>query len=95
MISYPNISPDIVRFSILGLNLQVRWYGLLYVISFVIAFFMYKHTLRLRDVKLSKEQYESVIFHMMLGVILGGRLGYVIFYNLWYYLQHPLQILTV
>ncbi len=95
MISYPNIGPDIVRFSLLGLNLQVRWYGLLYVISFIVAFFLYRHTLKLRNVKLSKELYESAIFHVMLGVILGGRLGYVIFYNLIYYLQHPLQILTV
>ncbi|MBP7310702.1 MAG: prolipoprotein diacylglyceryl transferase, partial [Candidatus Cloacimonetes bacterium] len=69
MISYPNIGPDIVRFSLMGLNLQVRWYGLLYVISFIIAFFLYKRTLKLRDVKLAKEQYESAIFHVMLGVI--------------------------
>ena len=95
MIAFPNISPDIVKFSLFGLPLQIRWYGLLYVISFVIGFFLYKHNLKYRGVKLNREQYESAIFHVMVGVILGGRLGYVIFYNLAFYLQHPLAIFTV
>jgi len=95
MIKYPNISPDIVRFSLGGIHLQIRWYGLFYVLSFIIAFFLYRHNLKLRNVKLSREQYESAIFHVMLGVILGGRLGYVLFYNLLFYLKNPLAIFAV
>lgn len=95
MIQHPNISPDIVRFNLGGMHLQIRWYGLFYVLSFIIAFLMYRHNLKLRGVKLSREQYESAIFHVMLGVILGGRLGYVLFYNLLFYLQNPLAIFAV
>ncbi len=95
MIAYPNISPDLVKFHLGGMQLQIRWYGLFYVLSFIIAYFLYRHNLKLRNVKLSKEQYESAIFHVMLGVILGGRLGYVLFYNLLFYLKHPLEIFAV
>ncbi len=95
MIIHPNFNPDIVKFSLGGLNLQIRWYGLFYVLSFVIAFLMYKHNLKFRNIKLSHEQYESALFYVMLGVIIGGRLGYVLFYNLPFYLHNPLAIFAV
>lgn len=95
MIAFPNIRPEIVSFPLLGLQLQIRWYGLFYVLSFIIGFLMFGHNLKFRKVKLDREQYESAIFHVMLGVILGGRLGYVLFYNLLFYLQHPLAIFAV
>jgi len=95
MIPYPNFSPDIAKFSLLGLNLQIRWYGLFYVISFLIGFLLYRYNLKFRKIKLPREQYESAIFHVMLGVILGGRLGYVLFYNLPFYFQHPAAIFAV
>ncbi len=95
ILQFPNISPEIVGFSLLGMNFQIRWYGLFYVISFILGYILYKRNLRLRDVHLEREQYESAIFTVMLGVILGGRIGYVIFYNLLYYLQYPLAIFAV
>ena len=95
MIKYPEISPDIVSFSIGGLNLHIRWYGFFYVLSFILAFILYKPFLKKRNIKLTKEEYESIIFYQMLGVILGGRLGYVLFYNLSYYISHPLLIFAV
>lgn len=95
MIAYPNISPDIAKFNVGGMNLQIRWYGFFYVLSFIIAFLLYRHNLKLRSVKLSREQYESAIFHVMLGVILGGRFGYVLFYNLLFYLKNPLAVFAV
>jgi phosphatidylglycerol:prolipoprotein diacylglycerol transferase len=95
MIAFPNINPDIVKFTLFGFPLQIRWYGLFYVLSFIIGYLLYRPNLKYRNVKLTKEQYEGLIFSMMLGVILGGRFGYVIFYNLAYYLQHPLEIFAV
>jgi phosphatidylglycerol:prolipoprotein diacylglycerol transferase len=95
MLVFPDISPEIASFSILGLDLHIRWYGLFYVLSFVAAYFLYKPLLRRRGINLDREKYESVIFYVMLGVILGGRLGYILFYNLIYYLQHPLMIFAV
>lgn len=95
MLRFPNISPEIVSFSLLGLDLHIRWYGLFYVLSFVCAFFFYKHLLKLKSITLPREQYESAVFYVMLGVIIGGRMGYVLFYNFMYYLQHPLAIFSV
>jgi len=95
MLRFPNISPEIVSFSLLGLDLHIRWYGLFYVLSFVCAFFLYKHLLKLKSITLPREQYESAVFYVMLGVIIGGRMGYVLFYNFMYYLQHPLAIFSV
>ena len=95
MIKFPEINPDIVSFSIGGLNLHIRWYGFFYVLSFILAFILYKPFLKKRNIQLKKEEYESIIFYEMLGVVLGGRLGYVLFYNLSYYIAHPLMIFAV
>ncbi len=84
-----------MSFNLLGLQMQVRWYGFFYVLSFVLGYFLYKYNLGKRNVKLSREQYESALFTIMLGVIIGGRLGYVLFYNLLYYIQNPLYIFAV
>jgi phosphatidylglycerol:prolipoprotein diacylglycerol transferase len=95
MLRFPNISPEIVSFSFLGIDLHIRWYGLFYVLSFICAFFFYKRLLRIKNITLPREQYESALFYIMLGVIIGGRMGYVLFYNFLYYLQHPLAIFSV
>jgi len=95
MLRFPAISPEIASFRLFGLQFHVRWYGFFYVLSFIIAYFFYRHTLKLKNIKLKRDTYESAIFYVMLGVILGGRIGYVIFYNLMYYLQQPWEILAV
>ncbi len=95
ILHFPNVSPEIASFTLLGLHLTIRWYGFFYVLSFILGYLLYKYNLRKREVTLSKEHYESALFTIMLGVILGGRIGYVIFYNLLYYLQHPLAIFAV
>jgi len=95
MLQFPNISPEIASFSLLGMQFHIRWYGLFYVLSFVLAYFLYKHMLKLKGISLPREQYESAIFYVMLGVIIGGRMGYVLFYNFLYYLVHPLEVFAV
>ena len=95
MIHFPDISPEIASFSLFGLDLHIRWYGFLYVLSFVLAYFLYRPLLRKKGIELERDKYESAIFYVMLGVILGGRLGYVLFYNFLYYLAHPLAIFAV
>ncbi len=91
MISYPDIDP--VLFSIGPLH--IRWYGLFYIIAFVIGYIFVKKNLRAKDVKITTEQYDTLIFNALLGVIVGGRLGYVLFYNLPYYFENPLRIFAV
>lgn len=86
-----NINPVIVDFG----ALQIRWYGLLYLVSFTLAFFLLRKNMPYRSIKLSKDEYETFVFNLCLGVIIGGRLGYILFYNLPVYLQNPLKIFYV
>jgi phosphatidylglycerol---prolipoprotein diacylglyceryl transferase len=95
MLYFPDISPEIASFSLLGLDLHIRWYGLFYVLSFVLAYFLYRPLLRFKGITLKRDSYESAIFYVMLGVIIGGRIGYVLFYNFLHYLSHPLEIFAV
>ncbi|MDP2173095.1 MAG: prolipoprotein diacylglyceryl transferase [Candidatus Cloacimonadaceae bacterium] len=95
MLRFPDISPDIASFNLLGMHLQIRWYGFFYVLSFILGFLFYKRMLKLKNISLTREQYETALFSVMLGVVLGGRLGYVIFYNLPFYLSNPLAIFAV
>jgi len=91
MLTYPQINPTLFKIG----PLQIRWYGILYIISFVIGYISLRKFLTYRDIKMDKDKYDNFLFNIMLGVIIGGRLGYVIFYNLGYYLRNPLQILAV
>nr|MDK2850253.1 phosphatidylglycerol---prolipoprotein diacylglyceryl transferase [Candidatus Cloacimonadota bacterium] len=95
MLSFPNINPEIASFSLLGLDLHIRWYGLFYVLSFIFAYFLYRPLMKYKKIELERDVYESLIFYLMLGVIVGGRLGYVLFYNLRYYLSNPFAIFAV
>lgn len=95
MLTYPQINPDIVKFNLFGMPLQIRWYGFFYVLSFVLGYILYKYNLKLKNITLPKERYEGLLFAIMLGVVIGGRMGYVVFYNFLYYLKHPLEVLAV
>lgn len=87
------ISP--VAFSVFGLD--VRWYALAYIFAFVIGYFMLRSFTRAPDaqIKLTKKQLDDLLTALILGVIIGGRLGYVLFYNLPFFLAHPLEIFAV
>ncbi len=85
---FPNIDP--VIFSI-G-PLYVRWYGLMYVLGFSASYFLVRRQIQALGYKQLEENFENLNLVLILCVVLGGRLGYVIFYNLDYYLTHPLEI---
>lgn len=91
MLTYPQIDPVIFQVG----PLAIRWYGLMYLLGFVAAYYLIGHLCRLRRLPLESTGVSDLLFYCVLGVILGGRLGYVLFYDLSYYLQHPLQILAV
>ena len=76
--------------------LAIRWYGLMYLLAFAAFLLLGKHRAKTRpDLGWTSEQMDDVLFYGVLGVILGGRLGYVIFYKSGYYLSHPLEIFFV
>jgi len=87
---FPEIDP--VFFS---LTLKFRWYGLMYLIGLVGAYFLIRSRVQTTQIPLSNEQLGDLIVYAALGVFLGGRIGYTLFYNPAHYLQHPLDILEV
>jgi len=86
------ISP--VAFSVFGLD--VRWYALAYIAGFIAGYWMFRRLMRRGGVvALSKKQLDDLLTAVIVGVILGGRLGYVLFYNLGFFIAHPLEIFAV
>jgi phosphatidylglycerol:prolipoprotein diacylglycerol transferase len=91
MIAYPKISPDIVS---LG-PITLRWYGLMYVIGFVIGFHILKARIRAGFMKVSLELADTYITYVVIGMLLGARLVYVFVYNWPYFSVNPGEILKV
>lgn len=95
MIQFPDIKPYIFKFNIGNFPLEIRYYGLLYLISFALGYIFVRKNLHYRGIVLTKEKYSDLIFYIALGVILGGRVGYMLFYALPEFLRNPLTILQV
>jgi phosphatidylglycerol---prolipoprotein diacylglyceryl transferase len=91
VIPNPHIDPVLIR---LG-PLAIRWYGLMYVAGLTTAFFLIKARAARQKFALPVNDLHDLILYAALGVILGGRLGYTLFYNLPYYLEHPLKLIAV
>lgn len=73
--------------------LKIQYYGLMYIIAFAVSYALVVYRVkREKGFHISPPQVEPLTTAMILGVILGGRLGYVLFYNFPYYLRHPLEI---
>ena len=93
MIIFPNISPEILSFSVGGFEVALRWYAVSYIAGFIVAalimrFFIRRAKLWRYDLApMEVEQVDTLITYLIIGVILGGRLGYVLFYNLSFYLN--------
>ena len=87
------ISP--VAFSVAGF--PVRWYAIAYIIAFISGYVILRRIGRSKNAELplSKKELDDLLTAVILGVIIGGRLGYVLFYNLPYFLAHPIDILAV
>lgn len=91
MVFYHNINPTIARIG----TLEIRWYGLMYVISFILAYFIILHLVKKKKLNLKKEDVENFIAYSIIGLVLGARIFYVLFYNLKFYIENPLEIIMV
>jgi len=91
VLPYPQIDPVFLH---LG-RIQLRWYGLMYMISFILGYFILKKYARYRKLELSTDDLYDLLFYLILGVMIGGRLGYVLFYDLNNYLLQPLTIFAI
>ncbi len=91
MITYPHINPVALKIG----PINIAWYGIMYLLGFLAAWLLgSKRSKRIKGLW-TQENITDLIFYGMLGVLLGGRLGYVVFYNLPLYLKHPLDIFKV
>ena len=92
MLTFPNIDPVALHFG----PLQIRWYALAYLAGFLGGWY-YAH--KLTDLNKSerpnREDIDNILPLLVFGVILGGRIGYVLFYNLAYYIQNPMQVIEI
>jgi len=91
MLVHPNIDP--IAFSI-G-PLAVRWYGLMYLAGFAAGWWLGVRRIAKGRAPITRAQLDDLLFLIVLGVILGGRLGYVLFYKPGYYAAHPLEIFYI
>jgi len=93
MIPYPKIEP--VLFSIGPIH--VRWYGIMYVLGFIACYFLLQKQERSKQIGLVGAAVQDLIFYLAVGVIAGGRLGYILFYqynDLLAYIKNPLEIIA-
>jgi phosphatidylglycerol:prolipoprotein diacylglycerol transferase len=92
MLVHPGFDPVAIQ---LG-PLAIRWYGLMYLVGFGIAYALGRLRIaRGAAGRVTVDVLDDLLFFVVLGVILGGRLGYVLFYKPAYYLGHPAEILAV
>ena len=75
------------------LTFEIRWYSLSYIAGIILAWIYIKKFI-LKETEYSK-YIDDLISYVIIGVIIGGRLGYVIFYNFEYYISNPLEILMI
>src|SRR5262245_32969100 len=90
-LQFPKIDPVFLH---LG-PIQLRWYGLMYMVSFIVGYFMLKRLAKQKKLGVSTDDLYDLLFFLILGVMVGGRLGYVLFYDFGSYLQRPVEILYI
>ena len=91
MLVYPNFDPVAFRIG----PLAVRWYGLMYLVGFILFIVLGRRRARKAAGNWRATDIDDMLFYGVFGVILGGRLGYVLFYKPGYYFAHPLEIFEV
>ena len=83
------------RLGIAGFSFAIRWYALSYIVGFVLFIWLGRRRIAAGNTVFTKEMLDDFLTWGVIGVILGGRLGYVLFYKFSDYLAHPLDILKV
>ncbi|MEW9919615.1 prolipoprotein diacylglyceryl transferase [Marimonas sp. MJW-29] len=101
MLPFPDISPEIFSITLFGMEFALRWYALAYIVGILIGWRIVVRAVRTPRLwrggqpVMTAQQVEDLLFWVILGVILGGRLGYVLFYQPEFYLSNPLRILQL
>ncbi len=85
---YDNISPVLLKVG----PIEIRYYGIIYALGFIIGYLFLKYQGKIRKINLNEQQLDTFLLHIIIGVLLGARIFYIIFYNLQYYFHHLLEI---
>lgn len=75
--------------------IRVSWYGMMYVLGFVASYLLVRYQMKKKDFGISRVEIENLYFYLIIGLMVGARLGYVFFYDLKMYLQDPLEIVAI
>lgn len=99
-IPFPNVAPEIFTISAFGLTFALRWYALAYIVGILAAWQIARATVARAGLwsgpaPMNADQVERLLTWVILGVILGGRLGFVLFYQPGFYIENPGRILRV
>lgn len=81
------LTPEIFRIGPFAL----RWYAMMYVLGYIIGFQLFKKRIKMGVLTLSETAGENFVSYFIFGMLIGARLFYVVFYNLDYYLEHPIE----
>ena len=74
---------------------RVSWYGLMYVFGFLFSYLLVRCQIKRKNFDVSRQDVEDLYFYLILGLIIGARLGYVLFYDFRMYLSNPLEIFAI
>ena len=97
-IAFPNISPEVFSINLFGFDFALRWYALAYILGIIIGWRIAVAALRRARLwrndnpAMTPDQLENLLTWIIVGIIAGGRLGYVLFYRPAYYFANPLEI---
>ena len=98
---FPEFSPELFSISLFGMEFALRWYALAYIAGILIAWRLAVVTVRRAALwpkdspPMTSAQIEDLVTWIIIGVILGGRFGFILFYQPAYYLQNPIEILKI
>ncbi|PWI32079.1 prolipoprotein diacylglyceryl transferase [Vibrio albus] len=90
-IEFPQIDPVLISFG----PVSIRWYGLMYLFGFIFAMWLANRRADKKDSGWTREQVSDLLFAGFLGVVIGGRVGYVLFYHFDLFMDNPLYLLKV
>ena len=91
MIYHHHLNPDIFHIG----PIQITWYGFMYVIAFLVATSLLRKFSKEGSLHLTYPQIDSLMLYGFLGLLIGARLFYILFYNLSFYIEHPSELLTL
>lgn len=74
-------------------SFQLRYYSLMYLVAFAVVYFLFAYRIKRKEIPLTTEIFQDYLVWAMVGLIVGARFGYALFYNFNYYTSHPLEII--